>query len=169
MSEHLPKLVDAYRLARQDSRMHGTVPVPRLPRLGSLLCSDAGSVQAELQFGIDPGGTTFVRGRVRAQLTLSCQRCLEAMELPVQAEFSLGLAASETLAARLPEIYEPLVTDDGALSTWELVEDELILALPLVPRHDVEACPARLPQEPGPEGGQRDNPFAALEQLKHKR
>lgn len=169
MSEHLPQHVDGYRLARQGGRVHGTVPVSRLTRLGTFLCSDRGTAEAELEFGVDATGVAFVRGRARAELDLTCQRCLETMVEPVEAQFCLGMVASEGLAARLPEVYEPLVTDDAPLGVWTLVEDELILALPIVPRHAPEVCPAALPQEPGPEADeQRPNPFAALEQLRKK-
>ena len=169
MSDQLPKHVDAHRLARQESRLVGTIPVSRLARLGAFLSDHRGTAEAELQFGMDPGGIEFVRGRVQAELALVCQRCLEPLTEWVRAEFCLGLAASEALAARLSEVYEPVLVGDEPLGTWELIEDELILALPIVPRHEPQQCAAQVPREPKAEPGEeRPNPFAALEQLKHK-
>ena len=168
MSEQLPKHVDGRRLARQESRIAGTIPVARLERLASFLCGGRGEVDAELQFGVD-GGVPFVRGSAHTDLELVCQRCLELMVQRVQTEFCLGMVSSESLIARLPEIYEPLVIGEEPLRTWDLVEDELILALPIVPRHDPAQCAARVPQEATPRAQERqESPFAALIELKNK-
>ena len=100
-------------------------------------------------------------------VTLECQRCLQPMTLPLAVDRRIRFAASEDEAARLDEESEDdVLTLSHAFDLLALVEDELILALPLVPRHDV--CPEPLPLG---DGGAEDeaaaaNPFAALAALK---
>lgn len=110
----------------------------------------------------------------RTPVWLTCQRCLQPMQEPLAIDcrlrFVRGEAEAEALDAELED-------DVLALPRWldlrELVEDELLLALPLVPRH--ERCPTPLQFDEGPAGAdeaeieERPNPFAALEVLKKGR
>jgi uncharacterized protein len=106
----------------------------------------------------------------QAPVWLTCQRCLQPFKLPLAFERRLRFVRGEAEAEALDAESED---DVLALSPWlnlrELVEDELLLALPIVPRHD--RCPQPLPMAVGseePEGLQpeRPHPFAALQALK---
>jgi uncharacterized protein len=97
------------------------------------------------------------------------------MELPVATQTQLGIVSTREAAQRLPERYEPLLLptdDDEGISIASIVEDELILALPLVAKHNIEDCPqgnAFLGTKDGQQDAatmQRENPFAVLSQLK---
>ena len=100
-----------------------------------------------------------------AQVALTCQRCLQPVETPLELERSLRFVPGEAEAAALDADSEE---DVLALPRWldlrELAEDELLLALPIVPRH--EQCPVPLPSAAGEEEVARENPFAALQALK---
>ncbi|WP_181919345.1 YceD family protein [Alkalilimnicola ehrlichii] len=126
-----------------------------------------------LRFGRDQGGRPIVEGRVRAKVERICQRCLEACEESIDTQLLLGIVGSEAEAELLPSEYDPwLVSDRERTST--LIEDELILALPLLALHDKEIdC---IPQEALSAGNgsiaetaqKRENPFAALADLKNR-
>jgi uncharacterized protein len=173
MSERLPEHFEANALARRGARFSGSLALAQMPRLADSLQSPDGEVQVELEFALDPDGLVVIRGRIGAQLALTCQRCLESMTLPVDRSFTLGVVATEALAERLPESYDPLVDGGQPVSTRDMVEDELLLSLPLVPMHPAEQCPAaRQPPADGeseqPERPARENPFAVLAELKRK-
>ena len=143
-----------------------------MPRLGAMLLDRTGEVRVELEFGTDAHGVRFIAGRVETKLVLECQRCLEPMELPLGLDFRLGVVGGQQEAERLPEGCEPLVVEDGAagrrVSLAALVEDELLLALPIVPRHEDTASCTQYRAEDSPRTQEpRDNPFAALAKLKH--
>ena len=96
------------------------------------------------------------------------------MAFAVDAEISLGIAVSEEGAKRLPAQYDPVVTRGEQLSLAEVVEDEILLALPTIPRHDPAACTALENVEKRREDVDEDDkasssPFAVLAQLKAKR
>jgi uncharacterized protein len=109
--------------------------------------------------------------RADAALPLICQRSLERFELPVHIDTRLGLITREADEAGLPEGYEPLLTADGALRLADVVEDELILAVPAVPvKPGSEYVERSWGDDAGePETAPPDNPFGALKKLKISR
>jgi uncharacterized protein len=140
-----------------------------LSRLADALADSAGECHYALEFGRDEFDVGFLEIRIEAGLPLTCQRTLERFVLPVSTVQRLGLVRDEADEAALPPEYEPVLLDnDGQLRPLELIEDELILALPLVPvKPGTEAVETEVP--PTPEEVRTANPFAALAALRqHK-
>jgi uncharacterized protein len=169
MSGALPPSLDLARAARQTYGLQGRLPVKSLPRLTAVLASDAGEVQVRLEAGLDAARRVVITGSMDAELELQCQRCLEPVKLKVHAEPHLAWVRTDEQLAALPDGYEPLLSADGQVALQELVTDELLLALPLVPKHEGDAAcegfteaaaPAAEPEEAG------KNPFAELAKLK---
>jgi uncharacterized protein len=166
MSAEIPQVVDAWRWVAARRRIEGRVPLASLPRLRDGLFQPEGDVRFTLDFDRDALQLPRVALEAEAELPLQCQRSLRRFLLPVKVEQRLGLIRDEADEAALPEGYEPLlVPADGHLNPLDLVEDELILALPVVPvEFGVDPLEDDWPQEadePGP-----GNPFAALSALK---
>ena len=138
-------------------------------RLGEVVASSDGDVTYELDFGRDEFGIAYVAVRAKASLTLICQRSLEPFQLPVDVDARLGLIVEESEEASLPPGYEALLVEqDGRLDPVATIEDELLLALPLVPVNpdyeladDVNGSDGD--EEAPPE--KTENPFAALRGL----
>jgi uncharacterized protein len=121
--------------------LSGEVPLANLKRLSGLLHSDAGSVRASLRFRQRRGGWLALELTYDTSVQLQCQRCLEPFRHDVAERVELALADSESLPAAAPQGQEPLEIEEGRLSPAELIEDELILAMPLVPKHErIEDC-----------------------------
>lgn len=149
----------------------GRVPLSAMHRLSDLLADAEGEARFSLEFGQDVLKVPFAELQVDAELPLVCQRSLKCFLHPVSLTQRYALLREaegdgEDVEAALPPGYEALmVADDGLLRPAELVEDELILAVPLVP-----VMPGVEPVEhdwPVPEDeGQRASPFAALAALK---
>ena len=101
-------------------------------------------------------------------MPLTCQRTLEVFGLPVHVDAKLGLITREADEAALPSDYEPLLTTDGQINPAEVIEDELILALPVVPlkpgAEDASSAWAGTDKMPDDDG--EENPFAALKKMK---
>lgn len=170
--ERLPVHIDPIRMAETRRLFQGEVALAEMPRLVEALQDSEGSVSVALEFGVDEEGIRVMRGRIEAEVTLLCQRCLEPMRQRIDNEFALGLVRSETEADELPSYYEPLLLDGKPLFLRDVIEDEMLLALPIVPRHPAEACEARLQAgeaETEQEGDKRSNPFASLAELKTDR
>ena len=151
----------------------GRVPLSSFTRLAGLLADTEGEGRYEIEFGRDLSGLATVDILAEAQLPLVCQRSLERFLLPVKVRQRLGLVADESEESALPADVEPaLVGPDGALHPLELVEDELILAVPAYPvkpgSAEVEAVWTDAEAEAEDEQP-RTNPFAALAALKGRK
>lgn len=159
--------IDPWRLAAQGRTLTGRIALDSLPRLAPAL-ADGGEAEYRLAFYLDGERRAVLSGHVTAALVVQCQRCLGPMLIPVDSHFELAFVHGVDEAARLPEAYEPALAEDGWVRPAELVEDELLLALPPVPLHDGAECAAQ-PLEATPAGeSQSENPFAALAALRDR-
>jgi uncharacterized protein len=168
MSADLPGILDAWRMVATRRGLEGRVPLSSLTRLRNSLVDTEGEVRFALEFDTDALRVPYVELRIDAELPLTCQRSLQRFLYPVNIVQRLGLIRDEADEAALPEGYEPLlVPEDGQLRTVELVEDELILAVPVVPiMPGTEAVERDWPATEQAEEPERVNPFAALSALK---
>lgn len=173
MLSQLPEQADPVRLCEQGKAFEGRVALRGFARLAPLLTSDEGEAAFTLRFDRDEEGRGRICGHVRADLQVCCQRCMESMPLAVDVQFRLSPVSGLREAEQLPPEYDPLLMEERLLHPIDLVEDELILAIPPAPRHPEAQCGVRMadyrggdvPQaEKEPEG---DNPFAVLQRLKH--
>ncbi len=165
----LPSKIDPWRLAAEGGRLDGALALAALPRLAAVLSRADGRVSVALVAGIDPRGVRFIKGLLQTGIELVCQRCLGPLRWSLDLTVSLGLVHSEAEADRLPEEYEPLLVPEGAVCVADLVEDELLLALPQIPRHD-DVCECEVNGYRAPSGGsmldtEHDQPFATLASL----
>ena len=142
MSPPWSKPLDVDRLSEAEADIDFAVPLAELPRLRAQLASVAGEVSGRVHF-------RRMAGVAVAELTLTgtarlvCQRCLQPMELPVEASAEVGLVAAEADVSRVPGELEPVLAPEGRISVGELVEEELLLTLPIVPLHaEGDACAA---------------------------
>ncbi|TZF89650.1 YceD family protein [Cognatilysobacter lacus] len=167
----VPETLDAWRQVTARRGVEGRVPLASLRRLASLLDAPDGEVTFSLEFDRDSLGIAYVEVRAEAELPLVCQRTLERFLLPVRIDQRMGLIREEADEAGLPEEYEALLVDpSGELRTLDVVEDELILAVPVVP---ISPDSQAVDKEWGGGGAddtaaEKPNPFAALAALKKK-
>ena len=149
----------------------GTLPIAAMSRLCEALADTDGVAQFELDFGRDSMGTDYLDVRAQASLRLVCQRTLEPFVLPVVVNTRLGLIKLERDEAALPPDCEALlVAEDGRLHPADVIEDELLLALPLIPVNPDSSLPDEVtghePEQDSTGEGRSENPFAVLRELK---
>ena len=178
MKDNNPRTLNVALLCHDDGRLAGHWPLAGMTRLhDSLFEAPAGAATVEWSAS---GSLLPARGgepevwlhlQANAPVALQCQRCLQAVAQTLVVDRRLRFVRSEAEAERLDEASEDdVLVLSPRLDLHELVEDELILILPLVPRHD-GPCPEPLPmpvddlpdEEPAP------NPFAALAALRSSR
>jgi len=164
MSEQLPKRVDPDRLCDLGKRFAGQIPLVKFQRMADVLAEQDGQVGYELEFFRDEDRRPCIRGRIQSSLRLICQRCLEPMTFLVDKNISLAVVESITEMDRLPEQYEPLLMEEpGVIITMDMIEDELLLVLPLVPKHEQPDCSVLLPEDGfGEQFVRGNNPFTML-------
>jgi uncharacterized protein len=167
INKPLPEYIDPFRYAGLNLRLEGVVKLAEMKRLGESITSIEGSVATSLQFGVDEQGIVFLKGNLEVSLVLQCQRCLEPFDYGIMASFVLGIVNTLDEANALPNSYEPVLVQAGELALKELIEDELILNLPIIPKHEPEYCKVTASVLGlGEEQGEGKNPFHILGSLK---
>jgi uncharacterized protein len=165
--------VDTYDLTRLGQEVHGHASINQFERLiYDLPEQDDSQVSWTVKGELDAFGQRFLSVRIKATPTLECQRCMQPFLLPVDAESRLQVVKSEADLdvddATADEADDPIerILGSQRFDVLALVEDELILSLPYVPKHQVcPSLPASLEEEPDA-GEARPSPFAVLDQLK---
>jgi uncharacterized protein len=127
---------DLESLADREGVLSGELQLSKLRRLVGMLHSDAGSVRASLKFGQRRDGALEVELTCTAAVVLTCQRCLEPFRHELVGRVNVVLADAESTPDTVPEGYEPFELVDGRFSPAELIEDELIVSMPLAPKHE---------------------------------
>lgn len=153
--------LDVRGLIRQGITLKGEVQVADLPRLQDTVLG-GGPIHFSLSFGKNEDGIPAITGTVQGVVDMTCQRCLEAVGIDLDVDVALGVVGSEAEAKNLPPDLDPLVLGEDPVRLADLIEDEILLALPAVPMHTHPCVPAHREHE-GME--KADNPFAALRGL----
>jgi uncharacterized protein len=170
MSERLPREIDPIRLADEGVRLEGQLPGHGMARLHEQARpeSRAEPVLVMLQFEHTAHGVRLMHGRVRTRVVTTCQRCLGPLVLDLEARPLMVLLAPGEAASGAPEDAESL-TVQGPISLSDLMEDELLLVMPMIPVHAEDEChaPGSLPT-PAAGHETRRKPFAALRGFKGK-
>jgi uncharacterized protein len=165
--------VDTYQLARLGQHLQGIMPLEDCERLVEDL-PHQGDSQAtwSLAGETDAQGRRYLRLHVVAQPVLTCQRCLGDLPWSVDTETRLQLVNSEAELESLDAQDEAAgividrIVGSERLDILALIEDEIILGLPYVPRHEFCATATEGDPEPDEEASQRPSPFAVLGRLK---
>ena len=152
--------------------IEGEWPIAKLERLSELLLSNEGNLQARISLG-KREKIRYLQGSVSVNLQVTCQRCLQPMSLPLETEFQLALVTSEAQADELPDDYEPLLVEEDKTNLPAILEDELLLAMPLVAMHEHD-CSEYLQQQKHRQAveaeqqqaeKEKQNPFSVLKDL----
>lgn len=156
------------------TRYEGYIVLAQLKRLCEGLDSDLGDVDVVIETGFDPQRLCYIKGQANVEVSMTCQRCNETMSIELSAEFAYTPVASdfeEDEERPLPERYEPVfINEVGEVSVHDMVEDELILDIPLIAKHDEQDCSASGSNMTWGKIEEvvekKPNPFAVLKQLK---
>lgn len=166
--------IDAFELARDQATIEGCFPLVALPRLASALVRADGEVRYRIHGQTDDQGHPVARMDLHADLALECQRCNQTFNFRLEREALFRFVGSEEELNALPieddEVDVIMGERHMDVATW--IEDEAILSLPLVPRHELDDAACLPAAEPAAEEGvsrnstAREHPFAVLASLK---
>ncbi len=162
----LPDSVNFLRQVELNRKIEGSYPLAKLARLSDSLLSDEGYVSAKLEF-CKSVGIACLKVRASAKLLVKCQRCLKPMETEVKGEFKFALVNSEDEFELIPDEFEPYLLEGEEQSIIELIEDELLLSLPMATVHTDACSDFMITQGEAIKAAKESaHPFAALKALK---
>jgi uncharacterized protein len=126
--------------------------------------------EGELRTALGGMSQVWLRLKVQASFPMECQRCLTPVDIPLEVDRAFRFVADEATAEALDdESEEDLLALSREFDLRELIEDELLMALPVVPKHD--ECPTAVPLASSDDDFEeasavKPNPFAALAGLR---
>ena len=171
--QRLPVEVDPFKLVDQGRLFEGRIPQEDFTRLNDLLFSDENNdnlIEVNLEFTRTDTRLPVIKGHIKAELQMICNRCLESTDVTIDSTLEVVLVSSDEQAERLQEKFDIWLVEDQKLFLQDFIEDEILLALPIVISHE-DCVPAKelieaLPGDEDIEEQQKENPFAALKDLK---
>lgn len=180
MSSRLPIEINPYRCIEQKRLINGEIALNKLPRLRELLSSDTGHVKVSFEFIHNEAYLPTIKAHIKVNLHLTCQRCLKTVEHEVDHHLALVLVKTEVQETQLQDSYDTYLVEEDVIFLPNLIEDELMLALPISIKH--QQCDMVSPEtdiffstNDGVDDTSNDesnnlskeNPFDILKKLKH--
>jgi len=139
------------------------------PRFAETLADTAAVVRVDVRVSRSSSGIALVEGRLEGRFRRQCQRCLEPVDIDVAADLKLAVTGQDAENS-VPAGFEPWQSDEADVVLKDLLEDELLLALPMIARHEDELrCAELAPRQAcaaPDEQPRRHKPFAVLKDLK---
>lgn len=174
MSEsQIPVYVDTRRVFYQGLDVRGNLSLEKLERFQEYLSVPTGSVKVELFFRITESGQRQITGNLAASVQVNCQRCLGSLGIEIADDIRLVLLKDEAKATDLEPSFDPWIYEDFKLELAAVIEEQLILSLPIVSYHPKGECVSELSYQIGPstitvedDEIQIGSPFAILKKLK---
>lgn len=166
----IPDYIEPYKLADRNITYKGNITLADLPRLRDAVASSEANIHVEVVFKRGDQKQALMSIMLDATLYLVCQRCLDIMTFSSTGTYHYMFMIDEKEEVLLPEGYDAL--EVGAKDPFDLkvlIEDELLLALPIIPIHELNECQQLVmlnESEPAETEVKRSNPFSVLAQLK---
>ena len=180
MLNRLPVDVNPFKLVEQRKCLTGVLPLQKLPRLAEIVLAGSQDFAVKLDFTRSLSGLPMIKGYVRGEVALECQRCMQPVRLPVNCVVEIALTTFQSDERPEQEGLDAWLIEDDRLFIQDFVEDEILLALPLVAKHEqcnpvrelIEALPSDIPVETTHGQAEKTlvetkkNPFAVLKDWK---
>ncbi len=144
MPPELPETIDPMRLAKMGKELSGSYYLRQFDRVNASF-EDGSDTQVlfKLEFSRDNQNRLYsIVGDLETALPQICQRCMQPMQHQLSAMIKMAIVSNETEAENLPAEFEPYIDTGVPVKLQDFIEDELLLAMPLVSLHDEQDCPA---------------------------
>jgi uncharacterized protein len=171
MLPELPETIDPMRLAKIGKELSGCYDLRQFGRVNTSLEGDLNieipsrQVSFQLEFSRDDENRIFsIVGSIGTSLPLICQRCMLPMQYQLSGIINMAIVSNDAEAEELPAEFEPYIDSGVPVKLQDFIEDELLLAMPLVSLHEAQECPAA--NKFKHKQTARENPFAELKNLK---
>ncbi|BAS67730.1 MAG: hypothetical protein DSY43_04095 [Gammaproteobacteria bacterium] len=165
MKQGIPEIIKLFKFASKGLIFSQQYQVRDFPRISKLTSKQDSAVDVELSFALE-GRIPCVKGKVKLDLALTCQRCLDEVNVHLEPKFKLAFLHNEQQGEGLSESFETILNSEEEFSTIEFITDEVLISVPMTPMHEHE-CVSYQDDTPLIEE-KRKSPFAILKQLKTK-
>ena len=164
LNKSLPDQLKLFNFAKKEISLSGLYQISDFPRITEIASNKKDNVRVELPFYLKNNKTPCVDGIIELDIVLTCQRCLDDLSIALKIDFNLAFVRNDQQSEELDSHYEIYVIEEEELATFDLISDEILLSIPMVPTHDYD-CIKEINEQEIVEG-KSENPFAILKKLK---
>jgi uncharacterized protein len=164
LNKSLPDQLKLFNFAKKEISLSGLYQISDFPRITEIASNKKDNVRVELSFYLKNNKTPCVEGIIELDIVLTCQRCLDNLSIALKVNFNLAFVRNDQQSEELDSHYEIYVIEEEELATFDLISDEILLSIPMVPTHDYD-CIKEINEQEIVEG-KSENPFAILKKLK---
>ena len=164
LNKSLPDQLKLFNFAKKEISLSGLYQISDFPRITEIASNKKDNVRVELSFYLKNNKTPCVEGIIELYIVLTCQRCLDNLSIALKVNFNLAFVRNDQQSEELDSHYEIYVIEEEELATFDLISDEILLSIPMVPTHDYD-CIKEINEQEIVEG-KSENPFAILKKLK---
>jgi len=152
-----------FKFAKKNLTVVDEFNVGDLPRINEIARNNSGKIKVNYSFYVENDTIPCIDGEISLNIYLTCQRCLEALPLSLDLNFNLAFVKNENQAEELSKYLEIYLFEDNELSLIDLISDEILLSIPMVPKHNLD-CLSSFKENINYEQGKK-NPFAVLKNI----
>jgi len=164
LNKSLPDQLKLFNFAKKEISLSGLYQISDFPRITEIASNKKDNVRVELSFYLKNNKTPCVEGIIELDIVLTCQRCLDNLSIALKVNFNLAFVRNDQQSEELDSHYEIYVIEEEELATFDLISDEILLSIPMVPTHDYDCIKEINEQEIVEE--KSENPFAILKKIK---
>ena len=164
LNKSLPDQLKLFNFAKKEISLSGLYQISDFPRITEIASNKKDNVRVELSFYLKNNKTPCVEGIIELEIVLTCHRCLDNLSIALKVNFNLAFVRNDQQSEELDSHYEIYVIEEEELATFDLISDEILLSIPMVPTHDYD-CINEINEQEIVEG-KSENPFAILKKLK---
>ena len=135
MNNELPLRFDPVLFAKQGRTLAGEIAVQDMPRISSTSTRNESTVSITMAFSMSSLHFPMVKGTIQGSIVQTCQRCLGDAEVKIDQTFTLVMINPESLELASKEGHEIYEYSGQFVSTIDMIEDEVILVMPIVVKH----------------------------------
>ena len=164
LNKSLPDQLKLFNFAKKEISLSGLYQISDFPRISEITSNKKDNIKVDLSFYLKNSKTPCVDGIIELDIVLSCQRCLDDLSIALKVNFNLAFVKHDQQSEELDSHYEIYVFEKEELATIDLISDEILLSIPMVPTHDYDCIKDINEQEIVEE--KSENPFAILKKIK---
>ena len=164
LNKSLPNQLKLFNFAKKEISLSGLNQISDFPKISEIASNKRDNVKVDLSFYLKNNKTPCVDGIIELDIVLVCQRCLDDLSIALKVNFNLAFVKHNHQSEELDSHYEIYVIEEEELKTHDLISDEILLSIPMVPTHDYD-CIKEINEQEIVEG-KSENPFAILKKIK---
>ncbi len=164
LNKTLPSQLKLFNFAKKEINLSGLYQISDFPKVSEIVSNKRDKVVVELSFYLKNNKTPCVEGIIELDVVLVCQRCLDNLSIALKVNFNLAFVKHNQESEELDSHYEIYLIEEEELKTYDLISDEILLSIPMVPTHDYD-CIKYINKQEIVEG-KSENPFAILKKIK---